>query len=121
MNAMQFTGIVVAAVVLFSIIVWLSWKRNHRDDVNMPETTEPPTPTYNDTVVSEAEEIGHGVYVIDFWVRDDDGSVNHNFPESLAYFVKEHPSLRIVNVCAGREDSYGNTMSMVILTEPRTT
>lgn len=111
---------VVAAAVVIMLVIKLV--RRHSDDntANIVVTPEPPAPTYNDNVVFEAEEIGHGVYEIEFWGYVDDEQVN-NFPESLAYFIKQHPGLRIINICAGREDAYGVTESMIVLTEPRST
>lgn len=111
---------IVAAVVVILLIVKLA--RRHSDDntANIVVAPEPPNRTYNDNVVFEAEEIGHGVYEIDFWGDVDDGTVN-NFPESLAYFIQQHPTLRVIAVCAGREDTYGVTESMIVLTEPRST
>lgn len=109
---------IAAAVVVILLIVKLIRGHSDNNESNTMVAPEPPGPTYNDNVVFEAKEIGHGVYEIDFRDYVDDVQVN-NFPESLAYFIQQHPSLHIINICAGREGSSGVTKSMIVLTEPR--
>lgn len=109
---------IIAAVVIIMLIMKLVRHHCSNDEANAMVAPVPPDPTYNDDVVFEAKEIGHGVYEIRFWGYVD-GVMVSNFPESLAYFIQQHPTLQIIDVCAGREDYHGNTQSMIVLTEPR--
>ncbi len=115
--ALAVTVIGAAAVI---VVVWRFMRHKFRnDEIAVPDEPTPPQPVYNDRPVIEAEEIGHGVYEIGFYGRFD-GVLMDVFPESLAAFVKQHPELRIISVCTGRESSYnGFTSSMVVLTELR--
>ena len=68
----------------------------------------PPAPAGH-LSASEAEDYGNGVWGLPF----------SNVPNRLSAFKHEHPDLVVTVVTGASEFGYGQTMSLVVITEPR--
>src|SRR5436190_630085 len=85
----------IAILLVIGLIVFLRRKKK-------PEVELPPVPTYGGVQVSEARNVGHGVYEL-WFAACAEGNSSRGFPESLAYFIEHHPELRIVAVAPGTD------------------